>query len=82
MHNIEKEIFTLTASELIVKIESIVQEKRITYMDAVLLFCETTGIEIESVASIIKSSPKLKVRIQEDAEQLNYLPKTRRIFND
>lgn len=82
MNNIEKEIFTLTASELIVKIENIVQEKKITYMDAVLLFCESTGIEIESVASIIKSSPKLKVRIQEDAEQLNYLPKTRRIFND
>jgi hypothetical protein len=82
MSDLEKILSTITTSEFMTQLDSIVAEKKVSYMDAVLLFCEKTGVEIETAASIIRSSPKLKYKIQEDAEQLNYLPKTRRIIDD
>ena len=80
--NIEmiERLAVMSAAEFMIEIEKLVKDKQLTYMEAVLHFCETTGLEIESAASIIKSSAKLKAKIQEDAEQLNYLPKTRKLF--
>lgn len=75
-----EQMAVLSAGDFMTEIEKIVASKKITYMDAVLHFCETTGLEVESAASIIKSSAKLKARIQEDAENLNYLPKTRKLI--
>jgi hypothetical protein len=49
------------------------------YIDAVLHFCEVTGLEIESAASLIKSSAKMKASIQNEAEELNYLPKSAKL---
>lgn len=75
-----EQLAVMSASEFMVEIEKLVETKQLTYMDAVIYFCETTGLEIESAASIIKSSIKLKAKIQQDAEQLNYLPKTRKLM--
>ena len=58
------------------EIERLAFEKRIEFMDAVLLYCEQTGMEIEAAGSLIKSSAKMKARIQDEAEALNYFPKT------
>jgi hypothetical protein len=80
MDEVEKALSTITTSEFITQIESIVATKKISYMDAVILFCEQSGIEIETAASIIKSCVKLKSKIQDDAEQLNFLPKTRKLI--
>lgn len=58
------------------EIEQLAFEKRIDFMEAVLLYCEQTGMEIETAGSLIKSSAKMKARIQDEAEALNYFPKT------
>jgi len=58
------------------EVERIAFEKRLDFMDAVLHYCETTGMDIEAAGGLIKSSAKMKARIQDEAEQLNYLPKT------
>lgn len=60
-------------------IERIKDDYDVSYMDAVLQYCEENGIEIESAGQFIKSIPPLKAKIQEEAEQLNFLPKTAKL---
>lgn len=68
-----------TASQFIKDIESIVSDKKIEYMDAVILYCEVNDVEIEAIAGLIKGSAKIKARIQQEAEDLNYLPKSAKL---
>jgi hypothetical protein len=46
-------------------------------MDAVLYYCESNNMEPETAGSLING--KLKQRIREEAEVLNFLPKTARL---
>lgn len=61
------------------EIEAICKKDKIRYMDAVVYFCEQNNIEIESMADIICNNALLLSRIQEEAEQMNYLEKTTRL---
>ena len=56
------------------EIERIVSEKKITHMDAVLWYCQKEGIEPETVGSLI--SKGLKEKIEANARELNFLPRT------
>jgi hypothetical protein len=55
-------------------IETLAREKSIPYMDAILLHCEGTGLEVELAAKLISGA--LKSKIQIEAEELNFLPKS------
>ena len=52
-------------------IEKISYELNVTRMDAVILHCEETGMEVEIASSLISSA--LKAKIREEAEELNLL---------
>lgn len=65
----------LKADEVISDIEEAVTKHKIGYIDAIVNYCERRGVEIEAVAAVIKSNNKIKARLQEQAEELNYLPK-------
>lgn len=56
------------------KIENLVSEKNIPYMDAIVMHCESTGQEIELAAKLVSGA--LKSKIQIEAEELNFLPKS------
>lgn len=56
------------------EIEKIVVEKSIPYMDAVILYCEETGFELELAAKMISSTLRAKIKIE--AEELHFLPKS------
>lgn len=56
------------------EIEELVYMKDISYIDAVIIYCEQTGFEIESAARLI--STVLKSKIQTEAEDLHYIPKS------
>jgi len=68
-----------TPSQFSMEIESIVKEKKISYLDAVLHYVETNNVEIESAASLIKSSQILKSKLMVDAEELNLVKKTAKL---
>lgn len=68
-----------TPTDFMFEIEKLVNEKRVNYIDAVILFCEKNGMEVETAAALIKGSAKMKAKVQNDAEDLNYLPKTRKL---
>jgi len=65
--------------DFIREIEDFVKESRLDYIDAVLLYCEKNYLEIETVASMIQHSSGIKAKIQEEAENSNYLPKTTKL---
>ena len=54
-------------------IKQIIDQKGVNYIDAVIYYCEKNNIEIETVAAVIKSNPKLKACIQIEAEDLNMM---------
>ena len=63
-----------TPKTFTLEIERIVREKEITHMDAVLWYCQKEGIEPETVGSLI--SKGLKGKIEANARELNFLPRT------
>jgi len=67
---IQKEVI-MNSKEFSLKIESIVKEKRITYMDAVVLYCEENDIDTSTVSPLISKS--LKEKIQVEATNLKML---------
>lgn len=65
----------IKARVLLDEIEAIVKEKKLEYIDAIVWYCQKKGLDIEVAGAVIKSSPKLKAKVQLEAEALNYLPK-------
>lgn len=61
-------------SEFSIKIEEFAQKRNIPYMDAIVLYCEQMGLEIEVAAKLL--SAPLKSKIQFEAEELHFLPKS------
>lgn len=70
---------TLTLQRFQKEIQEFIDRTGADYIDAVLSYCEKNNIEYETVASLIKSSVKLKSAIQLEAENLNFIPKTSRL---
>jgi hypothetical protein len=59
------------------EIESLVQKNQdMSYIDAIIHFCEMNNIDVESVPKLI--SKPLKEKIKYEAMELNFLKKTSR----
>ena len=65
---------TQTSAEFYTKIVKLVQDTKLSYMDAVLHYCDQNNMEPETAAQLVNT--KLKAQIREEAEVLNFLPKT------
>ena len=57
-----------------IHIETIVIDKRIPIMDAIIEHCDKTGLEVEMDAKLV--SPSLKKKLEIEARRLNFLPRT------
>jgi hypothetical protein len=62
-----------SSNEFSLYIEMMVQEHKISHMDAVLKYCEDNMLEPQDVSSKINKS--LKDKIELNMQELNYLPK-------
>ena len=67
----------MSKEEFSLKIEKFVREKRCSYLDAIVLFSEQNGIEVESAAQMVNTTIKQKLEVE--AQDLNFLPKTARL---
>lgn len=56
------------------KIEELVWMKDISYMEAVVLYCEETGFEVELAAKLVSGALKSKIKLE--AQELHFLPKS------
>ena len=60
-------------------VESLVNNHILSYMDAVVYYCEKNDIEIETAGALVKSNFRFKSYIQQEGETLRYLPKTAKL---
>jgi len=59
------------------KIENLVQKTKMTYIDAVLHYCEENNLEPETAGQLIGG--KLKQQIQEEAEELHLVKRSAKL---
>ena len=64
-------INVLTTSKFSKIIMDLAQEKEISYMDAIMDYCDKNNLEIESAAKLIIQ--KIKKQIKEEATVLNFM---------
>ena len=55
-------------------IEEMVYMKDIPYIDAVVMYCEETGFEIETAAKLVSGVLKSKIKLE--AEDLHFIKKS------
>lgn len=67
----------MTTQKFSIMIEGVVKEKRISYMDAIVWWCEKNEMEIEVAAKLCNTVIKEKLRFE--AEELNFLEKSARL---
>ena len=68
---------TQTSAEFYTKIVKLVEDTKLSYMDAVMHYCDLNNMEPETAAQLVNT--KLKAQIREEAEVLNFLPKTAKL---
>ena len=68
---------TQTSNEFYQKIIQLVEDTKLSYMDAILHYCDQNGMEPETAAQLVNT--KLKAQIREEAEELNFFPKTAKL---
>ena len=56
------------------QVECLAKSKDISYMEAVILYCEERELEVEVAAKLISNSLKAKIKLE--AEALHFLPKS------
>ena len=67
----------MNSKEFSLIIEGIVREKRpITYMDAIIHYCEENNIEVETVGRLISKALKEKIQVECAKANLLKLPET------
>lgn len=68
-----EELAVMTPKKFAMMIEEMVKNGGVSYMEAVLDYCEKHQMEPDAIAPLI--SKPLKEKIEADARELNYLPK-------
>ncbi len=66
----------MTAAKFSQEVEKIASENTMNYIDAIVHYCESNEIELESVSKLI--SKPLKEKLKYDAQKLNFIKKTSR----
>lgn len=61
------------------EIQSLCEEKNISYIDAIVLLSEQKNLEIEVLADFLKKDPVIVSKLQYEAEELNILKKGARL---
>ena len=67
----------MTSQKFSLIIEDTTRQKRLSYMDAIVWWCEQNEMEIEAAAKLINGVIKEKIRVE--AQDLNYLEKSARL---
>ena len=70
----------LTKSEFSKLVEKNVLDKRMSYMEAVLMVCEAHGIDPEDVRKFV--SVPIQEKIEGEAMRLNLIPRSNELFFD
>ena len=73
----EEQLNLYTSERYNSEIEEIVERTSMSYLDAMLYHADENGLESETVAGLI--NVKTKTKLREEAEILNFMPKTAKL---
>ncbi len=73
----KEELNLYTSERYNSEIEEIVERTRMSYLDAMLYHADENGLESETVAGLV--NVKTKTKLREEAEILNFMPKTAKL---
>jgi len=73
----KEELNLYTSERYNSEIEEIVERTSMSYLDAMLYHADENGLESETVAGLV--NVKTKTKLREEAEQLNFMPKTSKL---
>ena len=73
----ETELKIMTPTQFSLMIEELSVQLGVGLMDTIIHYCERNDMEVESAAKLCNAS--VKGKIQSEAEDLNYLPKSARL---
>ena len=73
----DEELNLYTSERYNSEIEEIVERTSMSYLDAMLYHADKNNLESETVADLVNQNTKNKLR--EEAEKLNFLPKTSKL---
>lgn len=65
----------MNSKEFSLKIESIVKEKKISHMDAVVWYCDENDLDTSQVSSLISKSLKEKIKLEATNLRMLKIPK-------
>ena len=67
----------MNSKEFSLIIEGVVRDKRpITYMDAIIWYCQENQLEVDSVGRLISKSLKEKIQVEASKANLIKIPET------
>lgn len=69
----------ITNDRFFAEIDHLVKSHDLSYMDAIIHYCEKHNMEIETAASIVKSNFRIKSALQVEGEDLRFLPRSARL---
>ena len=69
----------INVNQFLSEIETLVVDKKMEYIDAVVYYCEQNNMEIETAAQLIKQNQKFKDKLRNEPESLPFLPKTSKL---
>ena len=67
----------ITTKNFSLQIEELVKTKNMSYMDALLYYGDENKLESETIATMVSSKVKAKLRVE--AEELHFFPKTAKL---
>lgn len=69
----------ITTVEFAKEIEALVRDKNISYFEALMLFADKRGLELETVGQLARQSQTIKAKLSEECQQLNLIEKEARL---
>lgn len=69
----------LQYEEFLSEIHAIAKKTDSNYIDAIVHYAERHGIEIESLAELVRKNPNLRSRVQDEAEDLYMMERTAKL---
>ena len=66
----------IDVEQFLTAIETLVVEKKMEYIEAVVTYCEENGMEVETAGQLIKQNQRFIAMIRTEAEDLHFLPRT------
>ena len=67
------------ASTFMQDVDNLVLNDGLSYLEAIVHWSELKGIDIDYVASLVANNLALKRRLQSEAEDLNFIPRSTRM---